>query len=722
MPPATIPNMSDIAPPPKANVGPALNDTQGAEESDLLKKIRSDSNLHKKYLSWIMSQYTKCKSARIKEERKWYLNLAFFFGQQNAMYLPAGQSGQTGGVGTKLYVPPAPYYRARPVTNLIRPTVRKEVSTLTSTKPSISVIPATSEDRDLMAAEAGEQVWESLYRKKNLQRLIRRAVQWSVICGTSYIQTVWDSNAIDVDSDQFGDICYGVLTPFHLYAPDLMAEDIEDEPYLIRVSAMDLETARLKYGPLIGNINLVPDTTASADIISDAFLNFIGSTNAKRQNVLCIEMWVKAGTSRLLPGGGMLTVIGGQIIQAWESWPYQHHQFPFSKLDYISTGKYYGEGMVTDLIPLQREYNRTRGQIIEAKNRMAKPQLMAPRGSIEPNMITTEPGQVILYQPGFNPPQPIPLTPLPSYVLQEVETIKADFQDISGQHDISKGQVPPGVTAATAISYLQEQDDSMRATAFDNLEEVVEKVGFQTLSYVNQYWDTERTVKVVGEDGSFDVLTLLGANLRGNTDVVVDAGSALPMSKAARQALLMDMMKMGFIDPQKGLEMMEMGGVQKLYEDLQVDIAQARRENLKMTAIDPQMMSNYLQTFTARDPSTNQPIGLFDPNTQQPLQDGTPPPPMVRVNTWDNHAVHIDTHNRFRKGQQFESLPPEIKAIFEEHVSMHQRALQAQSMPPMDSGQGAGNPGAALPAPETSGGPIQGSGLTQNPLTQGGPV
>jgi len=721
----TSPALEQPVPPPKASDN-LLNDPQGPP-IDLLKKIRSDPNIHAKYLTWIMNQYTKCKGARVKEERKWYLNLAFFFGQQNAVYLPAGTTSNAGGVGTQLYVPPAPYYRARPVTNLIRPTVRKEVAVLTSTKPSVSIIPATSDDRDLMAAEAGEQVWEATYRKKNLRRLIRRAVLWSVICGTSYIQTVWDDNAVDVDSDQMGDICYGVLTPFHLLVPDLMSEDLEDEPYIIHVSAMDLEAAKLKYSKLIGSINIVPDTAAAADIISDSFLNLVGSIDAKRQNVLCLEIWVKPGTSKLLPQGGMLTVVGGQIIQAWEGWPYQHKQFPYSKLDYISTGRYYGEGMVTDLIPLQREYNRTRGQIIEAKNRMAKPQLMAPRGSIEPQMITTEPGQVILYQPGFNPPQPIPLTPLPSYVVNELEVIKADFQDISGQHDISKGQVPPGVTAATAISYLQEQDDSMRATAFDNLEEAIEKVGFQTLSYANQYWNTERIIKVVGKDGSFDALTLQASDLRGNSDIVVEAGSALPMSKAARQALLMDLMKMGFIDPQKGLEMMEMGGVQKLYEELQVDMAQARRENLKMSAINPQMMSQFLQTFVARDPNTSQPIGLYDPNTQQPLDpsQGQAPPPMVPVNTWDNHAVHIEAHNRFRKGQQFENLPPEVKAIFEEHVSMHQRAMQAQSMPPMVPSQSQGNPaesGPALPSGGPSGGPIQGAGLTQNPLSQGVPI
>lgn len=704
------PGAMNPTPPPKAN------DSHINQTNDLLGKLRKDGDLHVKYLSWVMQQYTKCRSARAKEERKWYLALAFFFGQQNAMYLPVGSTAGAGGAGTRLYVPPAPYYRARPVTNMIRPAVRKEVAVLTSTKPSVSIIPASNDDRDLFAAQAGEQVWESIYRRKKLRTVIRRATFWSIITGTSYIQCYWDMNAIDRDSDQQGDLCYDVLTAFHLLVPDLMAEELESQPYVIHVSAMDLEAAKLKYGPLIGDINIVPDTAAAADIISDSFLNLIGSVDAKRSNVLCLDMWVKPGTSKLLPNGGMLTVVGGQIIQAWEGWPYQHNRFPFTKVDYISTGRHYGEGMVTDLIPLQREYNRTRGQIIEAKNRMAKPQLIAPRGSIEPAMITTEPGQVILYTPGFNPPQPIPLTPLPTYVINELTVIKTDFQDISGQHDISKGQVPPGVTSATAISYLQEQDDSMRATAFDNLEEAIEDIGFKTLSYVNQYWDTARAVKIVGPDGSFDVQTLLGSDLRGNSDLIVEAGSALPMSKAAKQSLIMDLMKMGFIDPQKGLELMEMGGVQKLYEEIQIDIAQARRENLKMAAATQDNLSNYLQTFVARDPNTAQPVGLYDPNTQQPLPPGGNPPPIVPVNTWDNHAVHIDAHNKFRKSQQFENLSPENKQLFEEHVSMHQRALQAQAMPPMGAGPGEGNPGGAESTPP--GGAVQGAGMTQNPLTQ----
>src|SRR5258708_19832583 len=99
-------------------------------------------------------------------------------------------------------------------------------------------------------------------------------------------------------------------------------------------------------------------------------------------------------------------------------------------------------------------------------------------------------------------------------------------------------------------------------------EEGIGKVAFETLSLVSQFWDTQRMVKVVGLDGSFEVMAFKGSDLRGNNDIRVEAGSALPTSKAAKQAFIMDLMKMGFIDPSKGLEVMEIGGINKIYDEI----------------------------------------------------------------------------------------------------------------------------------------------------------
>src|SRR3546814_14730101 len=77
----------------------------------------------------------------------------------------------------------------------------------------------------------------------------------------------------------------------------------------------------------------------------------------------------------------------------------------------------------------------------------------------------------------------------------------------------------PGVTAATAISFMQERDDSLMTTVYHSVEDGWEKIAKQTLSNVVQFWDTERSVSVTGVDGSFDAIVLQGSELEKGTDI-----------------------------------------------------------------------------------------------------------------------------------------------------------------------------------------------------------
>jgi len=250
-----------------------------------------------------------------------------------------------------------------------------------------------------------------------------------------------------------------------------------------------------------------------------------------------MEMWLKPGAHKLFPQGGMATCVNGKIkIFSNEGMLFKHGEYPFTKFSHIPTGEFYADSVINDLIEPQREYNRTRSQVIEAKNRMAKPQLIAPQGSVNAASITTQPGQVIFYKHGMSPPQPLPLQPLPGYVLQELERTIGDMEDISSQHQISRGQAPNGVTAATAISYLQERDDSPLTSTYQSIEFGWEKLAKHTLSHVNQFWDTERIVSGTGIEGTFDAITLKGSQIASGLDIRVEAGSALPISKAAKQA------------------------------------------------------------------------------------------------------------------------------------------------------------------------------------------
>jgi hypothetical protein len=564
------------------------------------------------------------------------------------------------------------------------------MSKLTSQKPNAFVVPSSSEDIDTYAANAGEQIWDSLYRWKKVHNVLRRAVFWSSVTGNGFIKNFWDETKLDRMSNLPGDISFVPITPFHLFVPDLKEEEIEDQPFVIHAQIRNAEQLSAIYGRPINFAK------SEGNILEESFLNVMGLQEWERnKNVFVLECWVRPNVCKDMPEGGMYVIAGNQVILKHVGWPYQHGLYPFAHIGHVQSGKFYRDSVITDLIPLQREYNRTRGQIIEAKNRMAKPQLAAEIGSLDPSKITTEPGQVIMYRPGFQAPTPIPLQGLPSYVLEEQDRIKSDMDDISGQHEVSQGSTPPGVTAATAISYLQEQDDTKLSYTYDSIEEGLEKVAHMTLNYVQQYWDEPRQVKIAGVDGSFDVKAFRGSDLRNNTDIRMEAGSALPTSKAAKQAFIMDLMKMGFIDPQKGLEVMEIGGINKIYENIQADIKQAQRENLRMAqatgdliAQDRQgkimewMQSNEGQVALQEgrvvpDPTgSGEPVLLeTDPQTNSVVPTQIPTTLIVPVNSWDDHRLHIERHNHYRKGQAFEQLPPESKKLFEDHVQQHVNAI-----------------------------------------------
>lgn len=625
-----------------------------------------------------MQWFNRCQNERVRQERQWYLNLAFFYGNQHVQFRQINRNGPF-----DLYVPPAPYYRVRIVINQVRKIIRKEISRLTAQKPNAFVVPSSSEDADVFAAQAGEQIWDSLWREKKFNKILREAVFWQAVCGNGFIKSYWDKTKKDADGMD-GDICIENITPFHIFVPDIFATDIEDQPYVIH--------AQIRSKAWVAQNWKIQTEDAKLESVDDMLLNVMGidRSDNKKDQTTCLEIWVKPGYLPELPNGGMFTIAANQCIQGFDQWPFEHGQYPFAKLDATLTGKFYNSSIIEDLIPLQKELNRTRAQIIEAKNRMAKPQLLAQKGSVDPKRITTEPGQVIEYAIGMDPPQPLPLQNLPSYVTEEVNRLYTDMDDISGQHEVSNGSTPPGVTAATAISFLQEQDESMIATNYDSIEEVIEKIAGQCLIYVKMFWDEARTVKTVGIDSTFDVQTFKASDLRGNTDIRVESGSALPTSRAAKQAFIMDLMKMGFIQPDEGLEILEVGGLNRIYERIQVDKRQAQRENLKMRVITEEDVQSQQQAWEQQPPEVT-----TDPNSGLKLD----PPSLTPVHTYDEHQIHIMVHNNYRKSQNFESASPVTKQLFEEHVKQHEEALANMMVHPL-TGMDPSDPNAPEPGAE----------------------
>src|SRR4030095_6038770 len=216
-----------------------------------------------------------------------------------------------------------------------------------------------------------------------------------------------------------------------------------------------------------------------------------------------------------------------------------------------------------------------------------KPGYFVQEGSVDLSKWKSRAGQLIPVKVGFQEPKPIQPPQLPSSHSQDLEISKMDFEDISGQHQVSKGTAPSGVTAATAISFLQEQDQSFMAPTYTSIELAIQKCGRQTLQLAVQYWDEARLIKAAGTDQAVSVRYLARSDIKNGTDLRVEGGSSMPESTAARLAFSSGLRDKGQIPADKGLELMNLPNMRSYYALIKIDENQARRENIKLRGLDP---------------------------------------------------------------------------------------------------------------------------------------
>lgn len=676
--------------------------------------------------SWIQEQYAKAKAARQQRQMQWYVNMAMFYGKH---YVEVTGKNYPAGFQQKLVTPKKPYYRDRKTINRIRSFVRAETANFMGKLPSAIGVPSTAEDQDVRAAYAGEQVWQSLSEAGRIRYHYGRAIWWQVVTGTGFLKTYWDQEAIDKASGQPGTNKFGSVTPFHLFVPDLREHDIEDQPFVINAIVKNAEWCRTYFGDAVKGMTLTPSVASANQILDEGYLNLSAGAD-QPDSVIVYETWIKPGGHKLFPNGGLVISIDDNIVSVhMDEMPYKHGEYPFAKIEHIPTSTFYGDSPLVDLNGLQREYNKLRSQISEAGHIMARPQLLAAEGSIVTSKVTNEPGLIINYKMGYPPPQPMPMNPLPQYYIDQQDRILVDIEDIGGQHDVSRGQAPPGVTAGTAISFLQEADQGFRTPQHQSLEDGMTKVARQTVSNFNQFVDVERKIQTVGADGAFDTLLLSGADVAGGTDIRMVPGSSMQGSKAANDARVFDLFTLGIIDQNMALKLLEIGGAQKILDLLQIAERKAQRENTKMKGLTVELVQqheqNYLQQamLTGAPPQQADPAALDAQQVEPPMVEGEDPmamgmpqmqqaqppviPPVVPVDSFDVHEKHIETHNAFRMSQEYELLAPEIKAQFDAHVKLHEAALMGKQMQSMleEMLAGGGMGGPEEPAPPVGGGP-----------------
>lgn len=574
--------------------------------------------------------------------------------------------------------------------NKIGGIVERTIARLLKEAPDPECRPTSDDEDDVGAAQVGTRILDHEMDREKWDTKLIDLYFWVTVLGWSYLHVYWDPNAgtilgelpmgalggdgenpaQDAAEDQpgmvihTGEVVCEVVPAFEL-AVDPNARKMEEARWAVRTVSLTKEACWEKFG-------VVPDTDITGRTLVDEVYALTDKARNDRPYVDTVavhQMWIAPGT-RMAPDGAVVTWAGTTILEQRE-FPYDHKHIPFIQFDLMpGLGTREGRTWLNDLIPIQADYNDARSREASIR-RMMVPKMLYPIGSMDPQRVSSR-FEMIPYTPTGNPPNLMMpdgrwMAPHEAVMTRS----QAEMGERAGQADVSNGSAPASMPAASVMA-LQEADDTKLAISMKHLSKGISQTGWQWLMLVKQFWQEPRIVRAWSQEGDIEAESFIGSDLGQQLDVHVSAESSLPKSKAARMNLLMELVQIPgmFTNPRDFLKQLDLPGISPLLASMSVDNKQATRENAK-------------------------------------LCDGI----AVQVNYWDNHPVHIQEHNDFRKTEMYEkiataavtgdSMAQQVVQAFNAHVQVHEEQMVAQQqMGPQLPGQPDGQPGSVNPPPD----------------------
>ena len=607
----------------------------------------------------IDTRYEIGMEARRPFEAHWSMNLAFFSGYQYSYFNTATHT---------LHHADPVKGRVRLVDNQLLPRVRRQIANSIKKRPEMSVVPNSSDPEDIRAAKVGNDVMEHVWRINKMQRKLRVLNTWRYICGNAFLDDRWNPQkgpmkpiknpeTGEVELHYQGDIDCGVWSPFEVLVPAVTMgdTDIHTMPWIMKMRWRDIDWIRNNYDR---GKDVSPEQMPQAVFDSLGMVgSVLGSTSPRKtEGAMVKELYIQP--CHQFSEGKFLVGANGTMLDD-QDYPFDAYNIEQFK-DIDVPGFFWGMATMQAAIGLQKSWNRTVSGIDEFNKKMAKGKGLVPRGCNIEALPDDNHGEWIEYTPymGYKP-EILQLKGLPQTYELMLTMVKSSLQDIFSQHEVTQGTNRSDIRSGDMVALLLEQDAFGMIPSQAIFEEGLENVMGRVLERIQQGYDGERTIKVIGKDGAWKVKDFKGADLKNNTDVHVKTQSSLPDSRVAMEAQIMNRFEKGYYgnpeDPRVRRH------VQRLLDDAQT--TEDIYEDMRLDETNANMENDVL--------SSGKVEGL-------------------QVNVYDNHSIHQEEHYRYRKSRKHQDLkfkkPQAFMAIeqaFERHQQQHAGFIKEQQQQQM---------------------------------------
>ena len=607
---------------------------------DLVKEVKSD--------------FKNRQMERKNIEAQWQLNMNFLLGNQ---YCAISSNGDIEDYDKQYF------WQEREVYNHIAPLLEVRMSKLSKIRPSMAVIPASTEENDIQTAKLSKKIIDSVNHKLGISEKINKATVWSEITGTSFYKVIWENElgaSVGIDENgktiKEGDVNVVVCPPYEIFPDNINASSIDECRSIIHAKAYHIDTIKTFWGVKVEGENI--DVFSLDNVSSIGGLGYTASvpkviSKTKSDHAIVIERY-EAPNERFL-NGRVIIVAGNKLLHIGEL-PYKNRMldkrgFPFIRQTSLEQpGSFFGSSIVERLIPVQRAYNAVKNRKHEFLNRLSMGILTVEDGSVDTDNLEEEglsPGKVLIYRQGSTPPSIMNMGELPIDFSEEESKLLNEFIQISGISDLMlNSKINSTNTSGTALEILLEQDNTRLITTADQIKYAVKTMTQHILRLYKQFASSPRLSKMVGSDGSVELFYFNATSITSD-DIIFETENEFSETLTQKRNMIYELLKLGLLQDTNGninntyrtkiLEMLGFGVFDTENNLSELHLKHAREENIAL------------------------------------LQEGQAPE-LLEI---DEHSLHIDEHIAFLLSKEYQKQKNKkfIKETLLKHIKEHKNYI-----------------------------------------------
>lgn len=457
----------------------------------------------------VMKKFEKARKHRSAYDRNWMHYYRMFRGDQWD--------------GTKM-----PSHRQREVMNMIWTTIQSSQSQQLDVRPRIAYVPREPSDQPF--AQVLNDLVNADWDRHNWLVPLTEIVLDGYIYGIGYGELGYDAEA----EFGLGTATFESADPFYIYPdPNGKAINCRGSYCFIKAEPVDTETLKREYPDKAEFIKPdIQDVIQSSKVAINDFVYkannsdrdmpdltmFRGSERAENKTLVITAYMkpqeteeteeedddgeVKKIIKKVYPLGRVVKVASGVVLEDDAKLPFSNHMFPFVRyLNYILPREFFGVSEVEQLESPQRTFNKLVNASLEIINLMGNPVWIVDTASgVNPRSLVNRTGLVVQKEPGSEVRREVGVQ-LSGTALSFIDRLEQWFNNVAGSQDVSRGETPGSVTAASAIEALQEAARTRVKQKQRNLDAMIREWGQQYADIVLEKYNKPRVFRVTNDQG-----------------------------------------------------------------------------------------------------------------------------------------------------------------------------------------------------------------------------